>query len=108
MILHELQGRETARHKGGRGGEKELTGGGSSCRAAEEMRGPPGGRAQEGRRQPRGEVSGSLPPLEEKRSRFIQGGGRRSYFKNTEVNGPAFTTWISLVTINRDRDRALV
>jgi hypothetical protein len=26
MILHELQGKETARHKGGRGGKKELTG----------------------------------------------------------------------------------
>ena len=30
MILHELQGKETARHKGGRGGKKELTGGESS------------------------------------------------------------------------------
>jgi hypothetical protein len=29
------------------------------CRAAEEMRGPPSGRAQEGRRQPPGEISGS-------------------------------------------------
>jgi hypothetical protein len=28
--LHELQGKETARHKGGRGGKKELTGGESS------------------------------------------------------------------------------
>jgi hypothetical protein len=27
MILHELQGKETARHKGGREGKKELTGG---------------------------------------------------------------------------------
>jgi hypothetical protein len=26
MILHELQGKEKARHKGGREGEKELTG----------------------------------------------------------------------------------
>ena len=30
MILHELQGKETARHKGGRWGKKELTGGESS------------------------------------------------------------------------------
>jgi hypothetical protein len=30
MILHELQGKETARQKGGRGGKKELTGGESS------------------------------------------------------------------------------
>ena len=30
MILHELQGKETARHKGGREGKKELTGGESS------------------------------------------------------------------------------
>jgi hypothetical protein len=27
MILDELQGKETARHKGGREGEEELTGG---------------------------------------------------------------------------------
>jgi hypothetical protein len=30
MILHELQGKETARPKGGREGKKELTGGESS------------------------------------------------------------------------------
>jgi hypothetical protein len=30
MILDELQGKETARHKGGREGKKELTGGESS------------------------------------------------------------------------------
>jgi hypothetical protein len=30
MMLDELQGKETARHKGGREGKKELTGGESS------------------------------------------------------------------------------
>jgi hypothetical protein len=30
MILDELQGKETARHKGGREGKEELTGGESS------------------------------------------------------------------------------
>jgi hypothetical protein len=53
------------------------------------MRGPPGGRAQEGRRQPHGEVNGFLPPLEEKLT-ACPGGVRRSYFKNTRVNGPVF------------------
>jgi hypothetical protein len=32
-----------------------------ACQVAEEMRGPPSGRAQEGRRQPLDEINGSRP-----------------------------------------------
>jgi len=52
------------------------------AKAAEEMRGPPGGRAQEGRRQPHDEVNGFLPHW--KKSAYgLSRGVRRFYFKSS-------------------------
>jgi hypothetical protein len=71
------------------------------AKAAEEMRGPPGGRAQEGRRQPQDEVNGFLPHW--KKSAYGLSRGMRLYFKSTRVNGPVFATWIGLVLKERTR-----
>jgi hypothetical protein len=65
------------------------------CRAAEEMRGPPSGRAQEGRRQPRDEVSGSRPHWRRAFTFYLQG-DRRFYFKHA-FSGCVFGALLSLV-----------
>jgi hypothetical protein len=67
------------------------------AKAAEEMRGSPGGRAQEGRRQPQDEVNGFLPHWKKSACGLSRRGVRMFYFKGTRANGPVFVTWISLV-----------